>query len=97
MKNLLMLAVAAGGLMLATSSEANAHDWNRRGRSNFGISLNFGAPSYYGYSRSFAPYRSRSYSRVSPTPYFGRSYYSGYRSFRPSYGFGGYRGYGYCR
>lgn len=53
MKQALMLTLAAGGLLLATSGDAQAQSWNR-GRSNgFGISLNLGSPYGYNSQRSY--------------------------------------------
>ena len=99
MKLLITTALVAGGLMFATSNEASAHDYFRRGRSGFGVSLNFGSPYGYrsgisynrGYNYGFGgPIRSRSFTRVTPRRYIQRSYYSG-----PTYGGFGYGGYGY--
>ena len=44
MKNGLMIVIAAGGMLLATSSEANAQSWRGGRSSGFGISLNLGSP-----------------------------------------------------
>ena len=100
MKRALMLTLAAGGLMLASSDDAGAHDYFRGGRSSgFGVSLNFGSPTGYrnnfGYNRGFStPYRG--YIQRSPNSYLN------YRTQRsvPRYrhavpGYGGYRGNGY--
>lgn len=43
MKNVLMMTIAAGGMLLATSNEANAQSWRSGPNSGFGVSLNFGS------------------------------------------------------
>lgn len=77
MKRVLMLTLAAGGLLLATSSEAQAQSWNR-GRSNgFGVSLNFGSPQRYTTQRS---YRNIGVGLNTGYRSLGHSYHSGYNS-----------------
>lgn len=100
MKRALTLLLLAGGLMFAGTSDANAQDCYRGGRSGFGFSLNYGS-AYRGGgfgNPGFSPYRSRSFTRVTPRRYVNRSFYSGPGFGVPSYGytgFGGYGGYGY--
>lgn len=105
MKNTLMIMLAAGGLFLATSEEANAQSWRTRS-SGFGISLNYGNPGY-GYNGYRDSYRGLNHGYVPSYGYgrgigysdFGRSRYPVYNNYRvPSYRYVAPRRYDYgCR
>lgn len=114
MKRALTLMLVAGGLVFAGVSETKAQDCFRSARSGYGISLNYssgyGGGIGVGYNRGYdvgpsfgySPYRSRSFTRVTPRGYVNRSRYSGYGvpvyggGFRGGYGGGFGGGYGGC-
>jgi hypothetical protein len=98
----MMIAVALGGLMLVSASEAKADHFRGRGGSNFGISINYGSGfnnfgggygrgyGYggrgFGYGNAYPVYRTRS---VYAVPVYSVPVYGGY------YG-GGYGGRRHC-
>ncbi len=84
LKTLLMAAVVTAGMMVASTSSADA-GWRYRANRYYAPSVRYYRPSfstYRPYYRSYRPYYYRNYVRpyVSPYGYRTPSYYRSYRS-----------------